>query len=1323
MESDSEEYVPKAKIQKRSVGTSICNTCAIHDTNVTSKLITPHSYESWATLLHAAKIRQHDNVLKLAQGVEGNAIPTVYYHRKCRSKFTNSKLLSEIIETQQTRDRKDPLLATRERRVGCPPILLVVKCIFCNQVYKYKNKTRENLTQCCETRAADSIKQNAIKKSDSTILGLLNNYDLIASEAHYHRSCYRLYNKNEHLGEGTAVEPTLHAGASNADMVKLAFSDFQEHLFRCFFPKKEVVLFNDITKIYVNKLMAHGVTDTVYLKHNLRRNIEKEYGSSIKFLQYNKRTLFIYPDSLTIDDVIISNISLERKLGQLNKNDDNDLYNVASKIRRELKETTSSEEETLHLSLDSMKNANPVPEVTNKFLINLLTGNKTQSELSLRVQRLVWSFSQDLTFAVNEGRVKTPKHILISYALKTLSGRSTELMQILNRCGHSVSPTIHNDIDNGIAASKIAENEERCLVLPKCVQPNVFTHLVWDNIDRLEETLSGGGTSHRVNGIIMQPKVEGPRQEKDYKPLTIGKRKMTPTVTSSQIELNPYNAGVRVGPVVNAHEDLDTAKHILQSTCKNVQWLLFRKFDANVVVPSWTGFNINLSQNKDVVETNVGYLPNVNAPATSLTTVFEILRRSVLIMKKLDLESIVLTFDQALYAKAAEILWKHREEFKCVVLCLGGFHTLCNFMGIIGKRFGDAGLRDVLVEASVIAEGSVTHILSGKQYNRSVRAHKLFYEALMNLAFKKFEVYIVEHETAMVPVLEALHTQIVNAQNSTPNCSVLESEELVQIRDSFMRYLDILRNKNGSLSKFWMSYVDMIEILLMLIRSTRDGNWDMYLSGIRKVLPWCFSYDHLNYARYMPVYLSDMIDLKDTHPDVHKSFVAGNFSVQLGSYNPFGRIPADQTIEETVNKDTQGCSGTKGFSLNHTAVERYYLTADVRASCLQLLRDCTNNGMGKYYKHSDLSKSRIIRDQNDVSSIQNLLECEWINPFDDSRLLCISSGVLADASVEKDLLMAQEKGEESYVLFKKNLCTDDSNIPHFFSTMKKAKLKTFASMTKIKRIQTKDKEIILKADRGMFAHMTLIAQTRQLDMRLVLTHPLGPLPWALATPDGSLRKTCKSSLMKALANDDAIIDVLPVGAAYLIDGMSFVQKVPEGVQTFHQVADMLLKRILSEARDALRIDVVFDVYLETSIKDIERSRRASSPGLLYENVTAAQTIRQWKSFLSEGTNKNTLIKFLVGEWKSESYRKSLGAKEFFVTCGSDCFRLTADSVTDVLELRSNQEEADTKIILHASHAAVAGFENIVVICDDTDVAVLILYHLPAIQVILIIIYV
>ena len=52
------------------------------------------------------------------------------------------------------------------------------------------------------------------------------------------------------------------------------------------------------------------------------------------------------------------------------------------------------------------------------------------------------------------------------------------------------------------------------------------------------------------------------------------------------------------------------------------------------------------------------------------------------------------------------------------------------YLGIIGKTFSEAGLRDVIVQKDVIAIRSVHKTLSGKMYIRKVRFHKVVYEAL-----------------------------------------------------------------------------------------------------------------------------------------------------------------------------------------------------------------------------------------------------------------------------------------------------------------------------------------------------------------------------------------------------------------------------------------------------------------------------------------------------------------------------------------------------------------------------------------------------------------
>ena len=132
--------------------------------------------------------------------------------------------------------------------------------------------------------------------------------------------------------------------------------------------------------------------------------------------------------------------------------------------------------------------------------------------------------------------------------------------------------------------------------------------------------------------------------------------------------------------------------------------------------------------------------------------------QSLKIKNTFKLKSIVLVFDQAMYAKASEIQWKESEGFKDVVLRMGVFHTACTMLSIIGKCFQDAGLRDLCVESGVIAEGSVAGVLDGRRYNRGVRLHKLMYEALVRLAQQGFRPWIVLRSTLTVRKVKLQNT-------------------------------------------------------------------------------------------------------------------------------------------------------------------------------------------------------------------------------------------------------------------------------------------------------------------------------------------------------------------------------------------------------------------------------------------------------------------------------------------------------------------------------------------------------------------------------------
>ena len=86
-------------------------------------------------------------------------------------------------------------------------------------------------------------------------------------------------------------------------------------------------------------------------------------------------------------------------------------------------------------------------------------------------------------------------------------------------------------------------------------------------------------------------------------------------------------------------------------------------------------------------------------------------------------------------------------------------------------------------------------------------------------------------------------------------------------------------------------------------------------------------------------------------------------------------------------------------------------------------------------------------------------------------------------------------------------------------------------------------KMIVRADKKLFAKMIVIAETRKFSLSSVLSHPLRPLPWALASADGSLRKTSKSALEKELQKDVPAVESIPQPSAYIIDGMAMIQRL------------------------------------------------------------------------------------------------------------------------------------------------------------------------------------
>ena len=350
--------------------------------------------------------------------------------------------------------------------------------------------------------------------------------------------------------------------------------------------------------------------------------------------------------------------------------------------------------------------------------------------------------------------------------------------------------------------------------------------------------------------------------------------------------------------------------------------------------------------------------------------------------------------------------------------------------------------------------------------------------------------------------------------------------------------------------------------------------------------------------------------------------------------------------------------------------------------------------MSRNSKHPDLSPARIRRDQKDVQNVKDTIDSMFINPFEGCDLMSLTSGIAPTKEVKNQLLDAEMLGENALVKFQQERL--QSNEVDFFATLSRLNLGTFTKLLRKKVKMPNGKEAQFSTQSNIFGKIALIQQFRQLDLKEVFRFPLGPVPWSLAESSGSLNKTTKSSLMRHLEKDVALQQNVEKPFAAIIDGMALVRKVKPTGHTYQSYADHLLASAISSSGSASRIDIVFDVYRDNSIKNAERGNRESGK-LEIKKIIGSQKVKQFTSLLSNGKNKMALIRYLAARWKAN--HTCIGTTE--VNVGFDQTCINIQNGTNVSELFCNHEEADTRLIFHAKHISQT-YEKIVIHTPDTD---------------------
>ena len=231
-----------------------------------------------------------------------------------------------------------------------------------------------------------------------------------------------------------------------------------------------------------------------------------------------------------------------------------------------------------------------------------------------------------------------------------------------------------------------------------------------------------------------------------------------------------------------------------------------------------------------------------------------------------------------------------------------------------------------------------------------------------------------------------------------------------------------------------------------------------------------------------------------------------------------------------------------------------------------------------------------------------------------------------------------------------------------------------------------------------------------------MKHELSSVPLSLAKSDSSLHSTDKASLLHIL--EEGQVQNRPPKhdgkSCTIIDAMALVQAIgrPKEAKTFGDLSDTIVMNIFKNFEFSTRVYVIFDTYNPTSIKEATRQKRAAaakSIRRIVEGPSVPLPVR-WESFISSSENKQNFASFLSREIICPS-KKLPPRYECFVAGGvADGMDAESSKLGKLSHMASNQEEADTRIVLHAADATSKGFQNIVIRSQDTDVLVLLVHH-------------
>ena len=239
-------------------------------------------------------------------------------------------------------------------------------------------------------------------------------------------------------------------------------------------------------------------------------------------------------------------------------------------------------------------------------------------------------------------------------------------------------------------------------------------------------------------------------------------------------------------------------------------------------------------------------------------------------------------------------------------------------------------------------------------------------------------------------------------------------------------------------------------------------------------------------------------------------------------------------------------------------------------------------------------------------------------------------------------------GHNQYQSFKQEVFVDKTRSIQL--PIKKNSVPLFKTPKKSKRRpKSAEKIASLQSDVSLFGRMYIANQLREGNPEVFFSHENQAFPPTISN-SGRLRLTSSKSKLLTCLDTSGQQDAPAQVDCKIFDGAAIVHGLPvTTASTFDDYARKIFEPFLiRELQGTKRLDLVWDRYLTSSIKDSTRQKRGS--GVRRKVAPQTRMPSNWKDFLQDSTNKEELFAFLTQTMAAEECPPD---KALYITSGNE----------------------------------------------------------------------